>query len=187
MHENNLFPKITDVTTRTRILQKLLEVSTLVPLLSTFFEDTKWLEPVAKIIRKLLPTRYKKSNRFAMYQKYTGSKCKAGIIHIQGRRQWHTEARLDMHQMECGYRQLCIFAWRHFPELIGIAPHKNKGTAKPKIQQINKHSWRRLGRLAQGLGFDSEEISALANKNPDLGMAIAFLKQARPPEFYNQS
>ena len=89
--------------------------------------------------------------------------------------------------MECGYLQICMFMWRHFPELVGIAPRKDKGTAKPEVQQINKHSWRRLGQFAKDLGFNSAEISGFADKNPDLGMAVAFLEQARPPDFYNQS
>ncbi|KAL8742602.1 MAG: hypothetical protein Q9190_004942 [Brigantiaea leucoxantha] len=185
MYQNNLFPKISDVTTRSQILQKLLKTSCLIPSLFTFFEDTKWLEPIAKVVRKLLPGSCKKSNRHAMYQKYTS--LRAGVVHIKDRDQWRTEAGEATHHMECGYLQLYMFAWRHFPELIGAAPRKDKGTPKPQIQQINKHSWRRLGQLAKDLGFDSKEISGFANSNPDLGMALAFLNQTRPPDFYNQT
>ncbi len=89
--------------------------------------------------------------------------------------------------MECGYRQLCIFAWRYFSELIAIAPRKDKGKERPQIKTINKQSWRRLAQLAESLGFDSTEITNLAKHNPDLAMVITFLNQVRPQEFYNQS
>ena len=112
---------------------------------------------------------------------------RAGAVRIKDRDQWRTKAGEATHHMECGYLQIYMFAWRHFPELVGTAPRKDKGTAKPQIQQINKHSWRRLGQLAKDLGFDSKEISAFANDNPDLGIALAFLNQTRPPDFYNQT
>ncbi|KAL8939684.1 MAG: hypothetical protein Q9216_003224 [Gyalolechia sp. 2 TL-2023] len=186
MYKNNLFSKISDAVTRSQILQNLLETSSLIPSLSTFFEDTKWLEPVAKIIRKLLPTNCKRSNRLAMFQSYAGLNYRTGMIRIKEPGGWRTESGEEAYYMDCAYRQLCMFAWRHFPELIGVAPRKDKGTAKPQVQQINSHSWRRLGVLAKDLGFDSSEITSFANSNPDLLMAHTFLFQARPPEFYKQ-
>lgn len=96
---------------------------------------------------------------------------RAGVVRIKDGDQWRTEAGEAIHHMECGYLQICMFAWRHFPELIGTAPRKDKGTPKPQIQQINKHSWRRLGQLVKDLGF---------------GMALAFLTQTRLLDFYNQ-
>ena len=85
MRENNLFPKITFSTTRAQILQELLKILMLIPSLATFFEDSKWLEPVAKIIRKLLPPKCKKSTRFAMFQRFAGSNHKAAVIRVKDR------------------------------------------------------------------------------------------------------
>ena len=83
MSQRNLFPNIDDVPTRTRIQESLLRVPCLIPSLATFFEDTKWLEPVAKVIRKLLPPSCKESNRRALFRKYTGLNYKRGMVQIQ--------------------------------------------------------------------------------------------------------
>ena len=83
MSQRNLFPNIDDVPIRTRIQESLLRVPCLIPSLATFFEDTKWLEPVAKVIRKLLPPSCKKSNRRALFRKYTGLNYKRGMVQIQ--------------------------------------------------------------------------------------------------------
>ena len=188
MSKGNLFPNITDVVARMQIQESLLKVLYLIPSLATFFKDTKWPEPVAKVIRRLLPPLYKESNRRALFRKYTGLNYKRGKIQIQDRYQnWGSLPGEEAQHMECGYRQLCSFAWRHFPELIGIAPRKDKGKERPQIKMINKHIWRRLVKIAQSLGFDSIEITNLANYDPDLVMVIVFLGQVRPQEFYNQS
>ncbi|KAI4270714.1 MAG: hypothetical protein LQ337_006513 [Flavoplaca oasis] len=188
MSQRNLFPSIDDVPTRTQIQESLLKVPCLIPSLSTFFEDTKWLEPVAKVIRRLLPPSCKESNRRALFRKYTGLNYKRGTVQIQRRNQkWDHLSGDETQHMECGYRQLCSFAWRHFPELIAIAPRKDKGKERPQIKATNKQSWRKLAQLARSLGFDSPEIANLAEHNPDLAMVITFLGQVRPQEFYSQS
>ena len=188
MSQRNLFPSIDDVPTRMQIRENLLKVPHLIPSLATFFEDTKWLEPVAKVIRRLLPPSCKESNRRALFRKYTGLNHKRGTVQIQRFNQkWASLTGDEALHMECGYRQLCTFAWRHFPELVAIAPRKDKGKARPQIKAVNKQSWRRVAQLAQSLGFDSEEIANLAKHNPDLAMVISFLGQVRPQEFYNQS
>ena len=188
MSQRNLFPSIDDVPTRTQIQESLLRVPCLIPSLSTFFEDTKWLEPVAKVIRRLLPPSCKESNRRALFRKYTGLNYKRGTVQIQRRNQkWVHLSGDETQHMECGYRQLCSFAWRHFPELIAIAPRKDKGKERPQIKATNKQSWRKLAQLARSLGFDSAEIANLAEHNPDLAMVITFLGQVRPQEFYSQS
>ena len=188
MCRNALFPKISDIAIRSQILQKLLDISSIIPSLATFFEDTKWLEPVAKITRRLLPTGNRQSTRSALYRRYVGSSHKsASDTNHQSQGTGSGFAGEEMHRMTNGYRELCAFAWRHFPDLIEMTPRKDKGIAKPPLRSVNKQSWTRLGQLGKTLGFESEEITALADANPDLGMVTAFLDQARPKEFYKRT
>lgn len=80
-----LFLMITDLSARSAILSRLLECSCMIPSLFTFFEDTKWLEPIAKVIRGLLPDGLKNSIRRSFIQTSIGSNQADGTFQIQSR------------------------------------------------------------------------------------------------------
>ena len=85
------------------------------------------------------------------------------------------------------YVQLWMFAWRHFPELSGILLRRDIGFPKPQSRSSNLQCLNRLVRLATDLGFESDVISNLLCRNPDLDIARLFMEEVRPVEFYTIS
>ena len=68
MSQQMLFSMITEEGTRFMILHRLQKVKHILPSLHTFIEDTKWLEPCAKAMSRLLPTHFKGSIQHALLQ-----------------------------------------------------------------------------------------------------------------------
>ncbi|KAL2048962.1 hypothetical protein ABVK25_010815 [Lepraria finkii] len=183
MHRQILFPMITDEFRRARILNRLQESECMVPSLHTWFEDTKWLEPCAKILRDLLPPGCRRSTRRALTGCYSHSGQDNGIVRIQSNIGLINREGSQQEAVESGYRQLWLFAWRHFPDLSSMLPLKDVGKPKPRAISSNDRCWQKLAELARSLGFQSDQIDYL-NQNSDHRMAIEFLQQARPKEFY---
>jgi hypothetical protein len=95
-------------------------------------------------------------------------------------------AETSASELECiksGYYQLWLFAMRHWPELSGISPRKDRKAQKVKTNACEKW-WPRLGLLAYQLGFDSPEISRLREQSPDWIMSNSFLDEARPQDSF---
>ena len=185
MNKRVLFPLVSEGSSRTQLLQNILGIDCMIPSLFTFFEDTKWLEPAAKIIRGLLPPGKKGSIRQQMFKKFTGRGQAAGQFHVEHGNLQLMPHKGDENQAVCAaYCQLWLFAWRHFPEMIAITPRKDSNSVKPRPQTPNSQLWQRLAHLALALGFESEELEDLKRQESDAVMAQEFLLQARPVQYF---
>lgn len=183
-----LFPMISDRNVRLMIYQRLYRVPCMIPSLFTFFEDTKWLEPCAKVIRGLLPPRFGTSIRTAVFKMYTGKAQLNNILNIQDSAGAMKGYIGNEHQaVECGYLQLWMAAWRGFPDMVSITPRKDVGKPKPQVKALNEQYWNKLATMASQFGFESEELNRLQKKDMDRGMTEDFVKQLRPVEFYGLS
>ena len=89
--------------------------------------------------------------------------------------------------IDLGYKQLWLFAWRHFPELSAIAPRKDSGRPKPSSKGSDERSLHRFARLARSLGFETDSIQHILSNNPDFNMSRDFLRRVRPPDSYDVS
>jgi Protein of unknown function (DUF3723) len=191
MHDRILFPQISGEITRGQILNRILKIQERVPSLFTFFEDTKYLEPCAKALRFLLPPipprstcslRDTFSRHFVVRQSPT--------MPVQQSEQ--TYASVHVARARVGgwlaYRQLWLFAMRHFPDLTDTLPRKDLGKPKPTQEGKRSSGIRfQLADLAHRLGYDSDQIHALRGEDPDRTMARRFLTQIRPTELYDFS
>jgi hypothetical protein len=178
MHDQILFPQINGEIARGRILNRILNIPERIPSLFTFFEDTKFLEPCAKALKCLFPVIPPRS---------TSSLRETFSRHLPVRRSprmpvqqsEQVYASLHVARAQVGgwlaYRQMWLFAMRHFPHLTDT--------------QEGKRSCIRfqLADLAHRLGYDSDQIHALRDEDPDRNMARKFLTQIRPTELYDFS
>ena len=188
MNEGTLFPTITDATLRWGILCRLEKITCIIPSLFTFLEDTKWLEPSVKVMRSILPPNCRESTYTAFSRMFLGRDQQDGTVPVLNRDQcWSSVKGNEKAAVDCGYRQLWMFSWRHFPDMVAIAPRKDSGKAKPPIKSLNEQCLHRLAQLADKLGFDSPQLKRLIAQDPDVKMASAFLQQARPVEYYSIS
>lgn len=188
MNEGTLFPTITDATLRWGILCRLEKVTCIIPSLFTFLEDTKWLEPSVKVMRNLLPPNCRESTYTAFSRMFLGRDQQDGTVPVLNRDQcWSSVKGNEKAAVDCGYRQLWMFSWRHFPDMVAMTPRKDSGKAKPPVKSLNEQCLHRLAQLADKLGFDSPQLKRLIAQDPDVKMASAFLQQARPAEYYSIS
>ncbi|KAI9888497.1 MAG: hypothetical protein M1814_006888 [Vezdaea aestivalis] len=75
------------------------------------------------------------------------------------------------------YKTIWLFAMRHFPDMIGIAPRKEKGRPAPLIKEPNPWLWYQLASLAHKLGFQSPQTNKILASNPNLISARKFLSE----------
>jgi len=164
---------------RPSILLRLQSVKHVIPSLHTFLEDTKYLEPGAKIMKSILPLSFKGSLREGFTHQHNGCfdwyeqlsedhrACRRSSSGFQAR--WHS------------YRQLWLFTWRHFPVMIGQAPRKDNRKAQGGRKELQCGWWHELSKLASICGYEN-----MRNMYPDVDelMFRDFLRNARPPQFY---
>ena len=186
MEREQLFPLITEPSLRSRSLGRILKIDHIIPTLYIFFEDTKWLEPCAKILRKLAPLSSRKETiRQSLLAHHYGRRATGGVLPMLTYKNTINNRDVSEHEhVEFGYRRLWLFAWRHFPGLSAILPRRDQGHAKPQSESVNEQCWRQLALVAENLGFQSDHIVQLKEQNTDLEMAKAFLNRTRLQEFY---
>lgn len=164
---------------RPTILLRLQSIKHIIPSLHTFLEDTKYLEPCAKIMKSILPPGFKGSVSDGFTHQHNGCfdwceqlcedhrACRRSSSGLQAR--WHS------------YRQLWLFTWRHFPVMIGQAPRKDDRKAQGGGKELQCGWWHELSKLASTCGYGN-----MRNMYPDVDelMFRDFLRNARPPQFY---
>lgn len=164
---------------RSTILLRLQSIKHIIPSIHTFLEDTKYLEPCAKIMKSILPLHFKGSVSEGFTHQHNGcldwyeqlsedhQACRRSNSGLQAR--WHS------------YRQLWLFTWRHFPVMIGQAPRKDNRKARGGKRELQCGWWHELSKLASTCGYGN-----MRNTYPDVDevMFRDFLRNARPPQFY---
>ncbi|KAE8397383.1 hypothetical protein BDV37DRAFT_292161 [Aspergillus pseudonomiae] len=87
-------------------------------------------------------------------------------------------------QFEVAYRQLWLYAMRHYPQMPRD-PKRKERLARPGSATANERVVSGMGHLAHRLGFNSSEIQELIAQAPDRLIARNALLQARDPETFD--
>ncbi|KAJ0100649.1 uncharacterized protein J7T55_010252, partial [Diaporthe amygdali] len=129
----------------------------------------------------------KLSTREAMWHIFTGR----GLPHQQwplqvgeGESNCRWERGSGEDQFEFGYRQVWLYAWRHWTKLIPECPKKDDNDYTPVPQRPDPKAWYGMASLAARVGFESDEIERLRSSDPDREMAREALFRARDPEHF---
>ena len=125
-------------------LRRVYEVDCIIPSLYTFLEDTKWLEPPAKILRRLLPTT---------------SRCtlRNGFSHFFVSSTTQTNRASAFAQ---AYRQLWLSALASFADLSPVKPRIDCRTAISTTAKSETEVWYDLVRFCHQLGFHTPVAAA---------------------------
>jgi len=89
-----------------------------------------------KVIKALIEPPFKRSLHDIIEQQFSGTNQTPSTVVMQD-----TETVFNMckgsvaDQIEFGYRQLYLFKLRHFPQMIGECPKKEKDRPKPTIEE----------------------------------------------------
>ncbi|KAG0124878.1 hypothetical protein HOY82DRAFT_493588 [Tuber indicum] len=177
-----LYPTITDIRDRQLIRESIGQMRR-IPSLYTFFEDLKYLECCSKALRSLIG-----SQRGTIYECMSQLYSRDGLAYLpvelpDGTFRECATGSTD--GRELGYQQLWLYAMRHFPEMVVATPRKEQGRAKPEVKEPDSRTWYGFARLAQHLGFASEQIDALVETDPDEKAARDFILSTRPLEQYS--
>lgn len=173
LHSRKIFSAITDSTKRRILLRNILVTTSLIPSLSTFFEDLKHLEPCAKILRGLLPPKQRRSICEAL------SACLEAPEHVYveyARDDMRTQPSVphDLHR-SVGYQQLWLFAMRNFPSMTDVGPRKDPQKPKPETAVSSPLVWQEFGRLVLRLGFTTEAATKYAALDAEFELAKEIL------------
>ncbi|KAH8792221.1 hypothetical protein F5882DRAFT_290887, partial [Hyaloscypha sp. PMI_1271] len=147
MLSRELFPAIQDDNIRSQILERICSIKYVIITIYTFLEDTKYLEPCTRILKKVLPGKSKGSLSQYFNALYTGQP----NVKVQT-----TESTSDDRTFSSSYaswvayRVLWLLALRHFPEMDGQAPRKDIGKRVTRKPGLQPQWWIELSALALG-------------------------------------
>ncbi|KAF1739603.1 hypothetical protein CRV24_001539 [Beauveria bassiana] len=179
VNSGQIFSAFSD-TERNRIWLRLCSATEvcLVPSLLAFFENLKYLQPAAVCMRRLVHLEKGESIRCALEKAFSpgdGNEC----VMQTSSTSFTTIPISAADSFDIAYRQLWLYALREQRDM----PIKSKEKlATAKIRQADEVVVSRFARLAQKLGFKSDEIKALVQMNPDQEIARRLLTTARKPE-----
>ena len=181
IRSRSIFQRVASDEDRSQIWQRIRTIPHTITSLHTFLEDTKYLEPCAKILKKLLPSGFKGTVHQAFVKRHNGQRDAL----LQTSELASTSVTMPI--MDCvdvAYKQLWLFAMRHFPSMSGVQPRKDNGKRNRTLAGAEGDWWHNFAGLAFTNGFQSKEIDLLRAENPDERLAREFLLKARPRESY---
>ena len=185
MQNKKLFPLIRAQNQREMIWTRLSSIKDPILTIHTLFEDVKYLRPLQRAIRKLLPSDFKGTIRKALRRAFTGTHQEEGVFKVQTGAQEFTFCTGSVEdQVWHGILQLWLYAMRYFDRLVGECPKKEEKQALPAPQKPSSLLWHKFGLLADTLGFATKEIKILKQKNPDAEVAYAALLEARDTDYF---
>lgn len=118
--------------------------------LRLLLEDTKVLEPTARMMKLLISRRHIGSLKAFMETCFENSGADSALT---------STARGDF---ESAYRHLWLYAWENFPGVIGNSLRRSSRCSEPPTFQSRPWILSDFAVLARRLGFDNAQISRLA-------------------------
>lgn len=150
MLSRELFPAIQDDNIRSQILERLCSIKHVITTIHTFLEDTKYLEPCTRILKKLLPGKSKGS----LSQYFHALRSDQPNVKVQTTEFTFEDRTFSgPHASWVSYRVLWLLTLRHFPVMDGQAPRRDIGKHNTWQPGLQPQWWIELSALALGNGY----------------------------------
>jgi hypothetical protein len=181
MLSRELFPAIQDDNIRSQILERLCSIKHVITTIHTFLEDTKYLEPCTRILKKLLPGKSKGS----LSQYFNALHSGQPNVKVQ-----ITEFTLEdrtlsgSHASWLLYRMLWLFTLRHFPVMDGQAPRKDIGKQNTWRPGLEFRWWVELSALALNNGYRRIRQLYRDRKAADISVIEECVQRILPSNYY---
>ena len=135
---------------RSQVFDRACSIEHVIPSIHTFLEDTKYLEPGARILKKLLPGKCKDS----MSQHFSALHSGQTKVKVQTS-EFTYEDRTSSSDGSSwlSYRQLWLFALRHFPSMDGQLPRRDMAQQSILHAGRQQRRWYELCSLASENGY----------------------------------
>ena len=150
MLAGDVLPAVKDDGRRTEIFDRICSTKRVIPSLYTCIENTKWLEPAVRILKELLPENGKGSlsQQFRLlHNGQANMNVQTSEFTVENR----TSPSGDSFWLS--YRQLFLFALRHFPVMDGQAPRKDAPRQSGSPPGIQPRWWHEISTFAAENGF----------------------------------
>jgi hypothetical protein len=150
MLAGDIFPAIKTDGQRSAIFDRICSIEYVIPSIHFVVENTKYLEPGARILKELLPNKSKGSISQQFRARHNGqASMKVQISEFvfedrilpSGDSYWSS------------YRQVWLAALRHFPVMDGQAPRKDTAQQSSSDSGIEQRWWHELSSLASESGY----------------------------------
>jgi hypothetical protein len=154
----------------------------IIPSLHTFFKDLWYLKSCANCMKRLVaPAKCSPTIKSAMRAAFDPGNAQFLIQTSETGFRHYSRSQAD--PAELGYRQLWLYAMRHYPRL-SKKPQKREPMAKPNHDVMDHMILYDMAALARKLGFKSPQIDQLMQQSPDRQIAQDALLRARRPDCY---
>ncbi len=164
MDTGKIFAQVLDPILRKAIINNICAVERLIPSLWTFLEDVKRLEPCARAVRILLELQDKSTIYEALRVLFAGCNRKQQRpIRQDGENHFVQIDEGDKDHFEFSYRQLWIYAMRHFPDLVSVDVEGEATKDSSCVKMPISIFWYRFARLALRLGFRSRKMELMGS------------------------
>lgn len=169
---------------RQSIWRQMKKTKYIIPSLQTFFKDLWYLDSCANCMKRLVtPTRSSPTIKSAMraaFLSFDPANTQSLIQTSETAFRHYPHSQAD--PAELGYRQLWLFAMRHYPKLSKKRQKKDH-VAKPN-REVDQMILYDMAVLAGRLGFKSPQIEELIQQSPDREIARDALLMARRPDCF---
>ncbi|KAL4810572.1 hypothetical protein BDV18DRAFT_47 [Aspergillus unguis] len=178
-----VFSKFTS-SERKAIWRRLKRRQTIISSLQTFFLDMWYIEACANCMKRLaVPCERYPSIKSAFLGIFKPDASNGECLIQTSETRFRQHPGSQANRAELGYRQLWLYAMRHYPKIPKESKNDNL-VAKPGCEKADEMILHDMAILARRVGFDSPQIRDLAQQSPDRQMARDVLLKARKPGYY---
>ncbi|RJE24472.1 hypothetical protein PHISCL_03164 [Aspergillus sclerotialis] len=182
--QNIVFPSCSDIGTRSALRRAALEFTGIIPSLRLFFENIKYLRPLVYVVKRLLPPKFKGTIRQTMRRYYVRPGNNRFPIQVSENNIEEREHESDDYGFWSAYRQIFLFAMRHFYGLSDAHPLGHNRFLRPRQVADSQELWMRFKALSRAIGFVLPGIRAPnrpSQNNPEFAAIYNLLTRLRPP------
>ena len=181
MLAGELFPAIRGDNIRTQIFERLCTIKHVIISIHTFLEDTKYLEPCSRILKKLLPSKCKGS----LSEHYAALHSGQRNARVQTAEFTFEDRTLSVPPVSwLAYRMLWLCTLRHFPVMDGQAPRRDIGKRNSWQPGLQSRWWVELSALAQDNGYRRIRRLFRDRKAADVSMIEDCVRRILPSNYY---
>lgn len=154
--------------------------------------EYKYIKPTAQAVKRLLSCNFKGTIRLTMQRYFVAPQDQKFPIRISENNYEEHKSGNQKYGFLSAYRQIFLFAIRHFYGLSEARPFGHSRYTKPRKMHDPRKLWSRFKKLAFSLDFvlpGHHPFSRPTQHPPEFTVVHTFLTRLRPPEFfeYNSS
>jgi hypothetical protein len=179
MKSGKLFPAVDDPGDRENIRLNILSID-LIPSLSDFCENTKYLEPLVIAMKLLVDLAPRETLKSAFRRAYTGTSanCQEEVLLRRDGKHHLVSIACDPAELfELSYIQLFLFCAGDFTHMTNVACRKDLDEDKPIVKEPSALVIYRFATFAFQTGFDSLKIRRLRSQDPTSRQVLSCLRQ----------